>query len=425
MVATGGSQMELTGLMAEKRVVRLPPEPQSSVTFHEGSGGPSRSEMREEMREFDSRVVRAAVLVCLVVVGTVVILVLLWRLRALLLLMIVSLFAAAVLHPVVRFVQRLGLRRKDPRVFGRGVSTLVVFGAAFIAVVGVLAALVGPVVTEATHFVSLPQLVREAQHGKGQIGHLVVRFHLLKFVESKQGNLETAIHDLSRPALEIGKSVVSGLVSIATITFLSFFCLLEAPRMVRGVLAWVQPHRSERIRHVLQDVGRAVMGYMLGNLLTSLIAGVVVGVALFIMGVSYVEVLAIWVALVDFLPMIGGLLAGVPTVIVAALHSLPAGLVMLIVFLVYQELENHVLSPLVMSRTVRLNPLWVLLAVLIGAELGDLVGSVFGALVGALIAVPGAGAVQVIGKDLWQHRTGAVLFDLGFEDDVTGEADEP
>jgi len=408
--------------MTEEGAARLPPEPPSSVTFNEGSDGSSRA----ELREFDRRVVRAAVLVCLVVVATIVTLVLLWRLRALLLLVIVSLFAAAVLHPVVRYVQRLGLRRKVPRVFGRGVSTLIVFGAAFLAVVAVVAALVGPVVNEATHFVvSLPHLVTDAQHGKGQVGHLVVRFHLLRFVESKQGNLETAIHDLSRPALEIGKTVVSGLVSIATITFLSFFCLLEAPRMVRGVLDWVQPHRSDRIRIVLHDVGRAVMGYMLGNLLTSLVAGVVVGVALFVMGVSYVEVLAIWVALVDFLPMIGGLLAGVPTVIVAALHSLPAGLVILIVFLVYQEIENHVLSPLVMSRTVRLNPLWVLLAVLIGAELGDLVGSVFGGLVGALIAVPGAGAIQVIGKDLWQHRTGAVLFDLGFEDETAEEVGEP
>jgi predicted PurR-regulated permease PerM len=406
--------MELTGHMTEERAARFPPEPPSAVTLNRGPGRQSRP----ARREFDRRVVRSAVLVCLVVVVMLVGLLVLWRLRALLLLVIVSLFAAAVLHPIVRFVQRLGLRRKVPRVFGRGVSTLVVFGAAFIAVVAVVAALVGPVVTEATRFiVSLPHLVRDAEHGKGQVGHLVTKFHLLRYVESKQGNLESAVHDLSKPALEVGKTVVSGLVSIATITFLSFFFLLEAPRIVRGLLDWVPPQRSERIRGVLQDVGRAVMGYMLGNLLTSLVAGLVVGVALFVMGVSYVEVLAIWVALVDFLPMIGGLLAGVPTVIVAALHSLPAGLVLLIVFLVYQELENHVLSPLVMSRTVRLNPLWVLLAVLIGAELGDFVGSVFGGLVGALIAVPGAGAIQVVGKDLWQHRTRPPLVDLGSDND--------
>jgi predicted PurR-regulated permease PerM len=401
--------------MPDQPVRRLPTEQPTSVTFQEGPEGPTRN----ERREFDRRVIRAAVIVCVVVVVTVVSLVLLWRLRALLLLVVVSLFAAAVLHPIVRFVQRLGLRRKSAGVFPRGPATLIVFVAAFFASGGIVAVLVHPVITEAARFAAtLPQTVNQAQHGKGQVGRLVVRYHLLKFVESKQANLESAIHDLSRPALEIGKTVVSGIAGLATITFLTFFFLLEAPRIVRGVLDWMQPQRSARIRSVLEDVGRAAMGYMLGNMLTSLLAGVVVGVALAAMGVSYVEVLAIWVALVDFLPMIGGLVAGVPTVIVAALHSLPAGIVLLVVFLVYQELENHVLNPLVMSRTVRLNPLWVLLAVLVGAELGDLVGSVFGALVGALIAVPAAGAIQVVAKDLWQYKTGAVLLDLAPNEDA-------
>ena len=75
-------------------------------------------------------------------------------------------------------------------------------------------------------------------------------------------------------------------------------------------------------------------------------------------------VLAIWVGVVDFLPLVGGLLAGVPTVAVALLHSLPAGIVTLAAFLIYQQIENHILNPVVMSRTVRLNPLWVLLAIL-------------------------------------------------------------
>jgi predicted PurR-regulated permease PerM len=99
-------------------------------------------------------------------------------------------------------------------------------------------------------------------------------------------------------------------------------------------------------------------------------------------------------------------------VVIASLHSLTAGIVLLIVFLLYQEIENHFLNPMVMSRTVRLNPLWVLLAVLVGAELGAIVGSVFGGLVGALLAVPAASAVQVLARDLWQHRTGATLLDL-------------
>jgi predicted PurR-regulated permease PerM len=147
-----------------------------------------------------------------------------------------------------------------------------------------------------------------------------------------------------------------------------------------------------------------VAGYMLGNLATSMIAGVVVFATLRVMDVPYAGVLAIWVGVVDFLPLVGGLLAGVPTVGVALLHSLLAGLVTLAVFLVYQQIENHILNPIVMSRTVRLNPLWVLLAILMGVELGDIVGSTFGGLVGALLAVPTASAIQVIAKDLWAEH---------------------
>jgi predicted PurR-regulated permease PerM len=199
---------------------------------------------------------------------------------------------------------------------------------------------------------------------------------------------------------------VSGVVALVTVGVLTFFILFEAPRMIRGVLNWMRPERSLRVRRVLGDVGQAVAGYMLGNLATSMIAGIVIFVTLRATGVPYAGVLAIWVGIVDFLPLVGGLLAGVPTVAVALLHSLPAGIVTLVVFLVYQQLENHVLNPVVMSRTVRLNPLWVLLAILIGVELGGIVGSTLGGLVGALLAVPAASAIQVIARDLWaEHRS--------------------
>jgi predicted PurR-regulated permease PerM len=392
--------------MVKESLPRLLVEPSPAAS---SKPGPTRA----ERREFDRRVVRTAVIANIVVVFTIVVVLLAWRLRALLLLVVVSLFVAAVMHPIVSMVARLGLRRRNPRRFKRSVATAVVYFAALVLLVVVGVIITDPVISEATRFAkSLPQLVTQAQHGKGNVGHLVARFHLLKFVQSKQGNLQSLISKLSKPALAIGKTVLSGVVSLVTILFLSLFLVLEAPRMVRVLLGWMQPERSERVRGILDNVGKAVVGYMLGNLLTSLIAGVVVGVALYIMGVPYVQVLALWVALVDFLPLIGGLLAGVPTVVIASLHSLTAGIVLLIVFLLYQEIENHFLNPMVMSRTVRLNPLWVLLAVLVGAELGAIVGSVFGGLVGALLAVPAASAVQVLARDLWQHRTGATLLDL-------------
>ncbi len=122
------------------------------------------------------------------------------------------------------------------------------------------------------------------------------------------------------------------------------------------------------------------------------------------MGVPFPYLWALWVALVDFLPMIGGALAGIPTVLFAAAHSLTAGIVTLVVFLIYTQLENHVLNPIVMSRTVRVNPLLVLLSILVGGEIGSWIGGIFGAFVGALLAIPAAGAIQVVVREVWQDH---------------------
>jgi predicted PurR-regulated permease PerM len=108
---------------------------------------------------------------------------------------------------------------------------------------------------------------------------------------------------------------------------------------------------------------------------------------------------ALWVALVDFLPLIGGALAGIPTVLFAAAHSLTAGIVTLIVFLIYTFVENHVLNPLIMSRTVRISPLLVLVSILVGAPIGDWIGGLFGGFVAGLLAIPIAGAVQAIVRE--------------------------
>ncbi|HJZ00140.1 MAG TPA: AI-2E family transporter, partial [Streptosporangiaceae bacterium] len=126
-------------------------------------------------------------------------------------------------------------------------------------------------------------------------------------------------------------------------------------------------------------------------------------VTLLILGVPFPLLWGLWVALVDFLPMIGGALAGIPTVLFAFFsRGFTAGLITLVVFLVYTQVENHVLNPVVMSKTVRVNPLLVLMSVLVGAELGSLVGGLFGGFVAALLAIPVAGALQVLVREAWQ-----------------------
>src|ERR1700733_6317447 len=148
---------------------------------------------------------------------------------------------------------------------------------------------------------------------------------------------------------------------------------------------------------------------MLGNFLTSLAAGGVVLVTLITLGVPFPILWALWVALVDFLPMIGGALAGIPVVLFALTQGLTKGIITAVVFVVYTQVENHVLNPVIMSKTVRISPLLVLISVLVAASLGDWVGGLFGGFVAALLAIPAAGAprpaagaLQVITREAWR-----------------------
>ncbi len=168
---------------------------------------------------------------------------------------------------------------------------------------------------------------------------------------------------------------------------------------------------AQRYTLVAREVNQSVVGYMLGNFATSVIAGVVVLATLLLLGVPFPFLWALWVALVDFLPMIGGALAGIPVVLFAFTHSPSAGIVTLVVFLIYTQVENHILNPVIMSRTVRINPLLVLVAILVGASIGSWIGGFFGGFVAALLAIPAAGAIQVIMKAIWQSSAPTLTAD--------------
>jgi len=221
-------------------------------------------------------------------------------------------------------------------------------------------------------------------------------------VQRNAPKLVTYGQALGKPALTIGAGALSLIIELTTIFILVLLLLLEGPKMRIWVLGQMTPGRAATVSRIAGDMRRGITGYMLGNTLTSLIAGVVVFVTLMILGVPYPLLWGLWVALVDFLPMIGGALAGIPTVLFALTHSLTAGIVTLVVFLVYTQVENHILNPVVMSKTVRISPLLVLIAVLVGASLGSLVDGLFGGFVAALLAIPLAGALQVLVKEIWQ-----------------------
>jgi predicted PurR-regulated permease PerM len=321
---------------------------------------------------------------------------LIYRIRDILLLIIVAGFVALLLNPSVNLLQR----RLFPR---RGAAVAIVTILAGLVFIGLAIAFGYPLVNGITHLANkLPSYVASAQNGRGWIGHLVTKYHIQNWVQRNTPKLVSYAQSLSKPALTIGAGALSLLIELATIFILVLLLLLEGPKMRRWILSQMTPARAAAATRVSAEVNRAVAGYMLGNLVTSLIAGIVVFVTLMIVGVPYPLLWGLWVALVDFLPMIGGALAGIPTVLFAFTHSITAGIITAVVFLVYTQVENHALNPVIMSKTVRISPLLVLLAVLVGASLGSLVGGLFGGFVAALLAIPLAGALQVLVKEAWQ-----------------------
>jgi len=322
---------------------------------------------------------------------------LVYKLREVILLIVVAGFVALLLDPLVVMLGRRGVKHR-----GSAVAIVTIF--ALLAFTGLAYAFGNPLASGLAHLIpKLPKYVQNAEHGTGWIGRLLRKYHVQHWVQQNLApKLQTFASKLSKPALTLGKGAVSLLFALFAIFILVILLLLEAPRLRRGVLQFFRPERAARLTRVAAEVERSVTGYMFGNFITSAIAGVVVFAALTLLGVPFAVLWALWVALVDFLPMIGGALAGFPTVIFALTHSQTAGIVTLVVFLIYTQVENHVLNPIVMSRTVHINPLLVLVAVLVGANIGDLLGGFFGGFVGTLLAIPVAGSIQVIVRELWQ-----------------------
>jgi predicted PurR-regulated permease PerM len=318
-----------------------------------------------------------------------------FQMRGVLLIIAVAGFLALALNPLVAGTQRLVRRRGWAVTIVLGWATLVFIGLAF---------LFGhPLVNGLTHLSQrLPGLVKDASAGHGWIGQLARRLHVQNWVTENAPKLRSLGTTLAKPALSLGKGAASVVGTVLTIFALTLLLLLEGPKIRAALLGALSPPRAERYARIGREINQSVTGYVFGDLLTSLIAGVVVFVTMAVLGLPFPLLWALWVALVDFLPMIGGALAGIPTVLFALAHSLTDGIVMAVAFVAYQQLENHVLNPLIMGKTVKVNPLVVLLAVLVGSSLGDWVGGTFGAFVAVLLSIPCAAALQVIIREIWQ-----------------------
>ena len=319
-------------------------------------------------------------------------LVVLGKVERVLVWLLIALFLAVVLNPAVDFLVGRGR-------LPRSLATGVVFLGGFLLAAGLLFAFIRPLVVQGRQFADdLPSYVQDARAGRGPVGELVRRYDLDQRLERSRQDLRGFVDRLGSQSLRVLGAVGNLVAGTLTVLVVAFLMLLEAPRLMASALGILSPPRRERIRRVAGDCSRAVTGYMVGNLFISVVAGVLTYVFLLVVGVPFRGVLSLWVAFADLIPLVGATLGAALVIAVAFLHSTGAGIAATVFFIVYQQFENHVLQPVIQGRTVSLSPLVVLVSVLLGVELAGILG--------ALFAIPAAGVIHVIARDVWDGRRG-------------------
>jgi predicted PurR-regulated permease PerM len=316
----------------------------------------------------------------------------LWVARHVLSWLLIALFLALALNPVVEWLQQHGLKR-------RGAAAGVTFLIAIAALVGFGFLFIPTLVDQVNSFANaVPDYVHDLTKGRGRFGFLETKYHVVERVKdavSNGGVSKVAVG--AGAALSVTKSVLTAIVATLTIAFMTFFMLLEGRDWMDKIYGLASEDQQPRWRRVGHDIYRTVGGYVTGNLLISLIAGVSSGLVLWIVGVPYAVALGLLVGILDLIPLAGATIAAVLVVLVAiAASGVTAAIIVAVFFLAYQQLENHVIQPLVYGRTVQLSPLAVLVSVLIGAQIAGVLG--------ALAAIPVAGALQVILVDYRRNR---------------------
>jgi predicted PurR-regulated permease PerM len=351
-----------------------------------------------------ARTVAIALLTTVVVLGA---LFLLWKVRTFIGWFVISLFLAAVLNPAVNWLQSRHRLVKRPLAIA---LTYLGVGVALIFVVGIFLPVLIDQINGLTKFVTTvanaPEGPTEYLKGLAKdngLGGLFERFSdQLAQLRKQLGEL---LRNLFSASGQIAVGVAGLVAALATVLTLTFFLLLGSERYVNaGVGLFPEAHRP-LVRRLLTQSAGAISGYITGNLAISVICGVTTFVVLLILGMPYAAPLALLVAVLDLIPLVGATLGGTLLVVVGLFVEPWKAVVLLVYIVVYQQVEGSVLQPLVYSKAVQLNGLVILIALLVG---GQLLG-----IPGALLAIPVAEIIRIVVTELLAYRR------------TTKEADEP
>jgi predicted PurR-regulated permease PerM len=313
----------------------------------------------------------------------------LYVVREVVILVFVSGFLAIALGPPVDFIQR----RRIPR----SLSILIVYLGIVLAIFGVGLLIVPPVVEQVNNLSKdAPGYVSDLRKSK-TFRRYDDKYDISTKLNKQAKNLPSKLGSAASTLQDVTVGVFGALVKLVTVLTMTYFLLADGGRLLGFLLRIRGPTEEERLREVFTDIYRSTAGYVAGNLLISIIAGATTYITLTILDVPFAAPLAVLMAFLDLIPLVGATIGGVVIGVVTLFNDFPtATIVWLIVFIVYQQAENNLLQPLIYRRTVDVSPLLVIISILIGSTLLGVLG--------ALVAIPVAAGMQIIVRDLWERR---------------------
>ena len=296
-----------------------------------------------------------------------------------LLLIALAIIIAVGLEPAVNWIMRL----RAPR----WLAVTVVLGCALGVFAGFLALAIPIIVSEATKLADeVPQYLHSLKNHHTFLGKLNARYHVVNAIQkfiSGGGSSQIA-----GGVLGVGKVVLDLVGSVVVVVTLAVYLLADLPRVKRGIYKFAPKSRRARMVLLTDEILARIGGYVLGNLLTSFIAGVATWVWCLIFGIHYALLLGFLVALLDLIPVVGSTIGGIIVALIALTNSLPTAIATAGFYTMFRFLEDYLLTPKIMARTVQVPGLMTVIATLIG---GTLLG-----IIGALIAIPVAAAIKLV-----------------------------
>lgn len=327
----------------------------------------------------------AKVISTVILFGVAVLLV--YKLRTILYWLAIGAFLAIIINPAVDwFTQRMPGKR-------RGLAAAIVILIMLLILTSLAIVFIPPLIRQITTLIdnfpaTVDRVSNQIQYSDNSVFRVLREHGAINYLRSHQGEIGSAVSAFFIKSLQNVGSTLSSIAAFFTIFAMAMYMSVNGPNYVR-VLRGLLPHRHQKdVEELNGRMYTAVTGYVNGNLLTSAIAAVTSGSMALIAGLPYPSLLGLAVGLTDLIPMIGATLGAVIVLIVALTVSLKATIIMLIFFIVYQQFENYVLQPKVMSRTIQMSSFAVFVSALCGGVLAGLPG--------ALVAIPAGACIQIL-----------------------------